>query len=696
MMDAKEPKTASTWRDAVGLFILAGVLVWWGWWASRGWSIPGLGGHEFRQTQTALTIQSMQETGFKVAYETPILGKPWSIPMEFPLYQGAVVGFCAITGKDIVDGGRWVSVLAFLAGLPAFWFLLRGVGLSRGGAALALVPVVLAPVHQFFARTVMIESMAWAASAWFLVGVMRYRRTGDVHGLALALAAGAVAVLVKPTTWSVFCLPWAAVFLRDAWRWRTGAAAATTGRRLVVQAAGIGVPLLLCGFLWVARADAIKAQNPIAHFLLSSELRGFNFGTWEQRTSGESWGEMLGRWRDTVAPAWALVPGLAVALVGRGRRLVALAALLGFVGGPMIFFNLYLKHDYYFFANAAGLAVAAGLGAAVLWERRGRWWQGPLPALCVVVLLAWGQWRTYATTLLPVQVEFMTGDHGLTRAIRRVTDPGDVIVAHSPDWNSSLAFYSGRKMLMIPDAQMFFHPGRVAENLALLADESVPLVLMIRESRVQPDWAAERILQFGLSPNPLFVWEGQVTAYARLDRYSLMQARLAEDLPPGIELDRSQDLLPAEQRRPLAGTEHEATLAAMGLHPEFGVVPFGISVSYPDAGPALLAHAPTELYFRIPAGATAFECDYQMNPDVYAQRDFDGVSVHFELVSPSGAITPLQLDWLSPLNDRGPRRVELKLPPLPDGTLLLFRVLPGPRNSNAYDQAWLRRLVFKP
>src|SRR5690242_16322451 len=43
--------------------------------------------HAFRQTQTAITSFWFCRTGFKLAYETPVAGYPWSIPYEFPLYQ---------------------------------------------------------------------------------------------------------------------------------------------------------------------------------------------------------------------------------------------------------------------------------------------------------------------------------------------------------------------------------------------------------------------------------------------------------------------------------------------------------------------------------------------------------------------------------------------------------------------------------
>ena len=96
------PFLKTHWRNAFGIALLCGSLLGWGLSASRGWDTPGMLGHEFRQTQTALSIQAMQREGFRLDYPTPILGKPWSIPMEFPLYQLAVSSYCDLTGTGVV------------------------------------------------------------------------------------------------------------------------------------------------------------------------------------------------------------------------------------------------------------------------------------------------------------------------------------------------------------------------------------------------------------------------------------------------------------------------------------------------------------------------------------------------------------------------------------------------------------------
>lgn len=684
-----QPKTLS---NTVGIIVLMLALAIASSWVSHGWELTGLSGHEFRQAQTALTIQAMQQEGFHLDYPTPVLGKPWSIPMEFPLYQYLVVNWAGLSGQGIAQAARSVSVLCFLVGLVGCYQLMRIANFSPGGSCLALVLVVFSPVYLFFSRTVMIESLAWASSAWFLWGVLRYRQTRAVRFLPIVLFAGSIAVLVKATTWAAFCLPWAVLFVDDLVKshWRD----ATVRRRLWVEALGIGVPLLLLGFAWVAKADAVKAQNPIAHFLLSSELRSFNFGTWQMRIDGDAWRTMVGHWDDAVMPWPAILVGLVLALWLPASRRVTLISLVAFLGIQLVFFNLYLLHDYYFYANGVFLTLAVGVGVAAWWDRASFGWKGRAVVVIVMGGMAFNQFSRYQETLYPVQTAYATGDYGLTQAIRRVTQKNEVIVTHSPDWNSSIAYFTERRMLMIPDAQMYFHPDKVRESVTLLAEESVPLVLMMRESREHPDWIAERIDQLGLWPQPVFEWEDQVTAYARADRYADVRRLLKGDTPLGITMNESTDLLPIESRVQFAGTELADQISQLEFVPDYGVLPFGIVINSTPNGNVLLAHATSELYFKIPIEARRVEVEYSINPASYTERDFDGMSFHMEVILPDGEMLPLKLDWISPQSEPVVHRQSFDLRSMPAGATLLFRALPGPQQSNAYDQGLLHRVQF--
>ncbi|MEQ1529894.1 MAG: hypothetical protein ABL925_11300, partial [Methylococcales bacterium] len=75
---------------------------------------PPLDAHSFRQTQTALSTYWFFHDGFKLAYDTPVAGVPWSIPFEFPLYQFIVAGGARVFEISLDTSGRLTSYLFLL------------------------------------------------------------------------------------------------------------------------------------------------------------------------------------------------------------------------------------------------------------------------------------------------------------------------------------------------------------------------------------------------------------------------------------------------------------------------------------------------------------------------------------------------------------------------------------------------------
>jgi hypothetical protein len=206
------------------------------------------------------------------------------------------------------------------------------------------------------------------------------------------------------------------------------------------------------------------------------------------RFDGPNWLALGEHWDNAVMPWPVLMIGLAIALWQAASRRVLAMGFGAFLGIQLVFFNLYLLHDYYFFANAAFLSVAIGAGLSAWWDRAHLRRKERLLILLLLGGMAYGQFSRYHVTLYPVQTAYATGNYGLTNTIRMITQKDEVVVSHSSDWNSSLAYVTHRRMLMIPDAQMFYHPEKVRESVVLLEGESVPLLLVGEEARRQPQW----------------------------------------------------------------------------------------------------------------------------------------------------------------------------------------------------------------
>ena len=82
--------------------------------------------HSFRQTQTALTAYYLIQNGFSLRYETPVVGEPWSIPYELPIYQLAVATVSSVFDMHLTQTGRIMNMLfTVLACFPIYAGLIR-------------------------------------------------------------------------------------------------------------------------------------------------------------------------------------------------------------------------------------------------------------------------------------------------------------------------------------------------------------------------------------------------------------------------------------------------------------------------------------------------------------------------------------------------------------------------------------------
>lgn len=679
---------------AIAVTLLVAALAWHGYSALKNFNSAGLSGHEFRQTQTALSVQAMLEDGFRIDYSTPVLGKPWAIPMEFPLYQGIVAEICKISGLPIAQVGRGVSMFFFWLTLPALVLILREAKFSLQGSYLALIPVILAPVYMVYSRAVLIESMALAGSAWFLVGVLHYRRSSRWSALLLALIAGTVAVLVKPTTWSVFCMPWAVLFIRDGWKaWRS--------RRwpdgLIEQGLLIGVPLLFIAFGWVWIADQIKALNSNANFLLSSSLNEFNYGTWEQRFSSENWQSMIEHCRTNIGPIWIILLGMVTMLIHRASRYVGLLGVIAFVTVPLIFFGLYLLHDYYFYANASMLTLAMGGGLAALWDRsRGSGWAKPASLLLLGVIV-WGQQQSHQSKLLPEQLTVTNGESSEVLIAKNLTGPDEVVVMHSAGWSSSNAYYSDRRFLTIPDFQMFFQRDEVYQSVAQLVDEDVTLLILSGNILNQREWTAERIKQLGFVSEPFAQIEGVAKAHTSRKHHDHYRELMKQYRLHGWQASAYQavpDEAPTEKRVPIPESMWPPELRPIiGAYPEFGVIPFGLNKLTHEGQTLMMVHGGSELYFIAPPESTQFSCSFIINPESFDKHDWDGIEIMIEGYDANNKAHFLKAHLVEAQDPRSSRTMTADFNP-DEYNYIRLRILPGLHGSEAYDHAWFSKLEF--
>ena len=100
----------------------------------------------------------MAGSRIKLAYETPVLGPPWSIPFEFPLYQWLVAAVAGTHLLPLDQAGRLVSVVFFLLTLIPTHSLLAALRIPGPMRLVFLSLVLVSPFYLFWSRTFLIES----------------------------------------------------------------------------------------------------------------------------------------------------------------------------------------------------------------------------------------------------------------------------------------------------------------------------------------------------------------------------------------------------------------------------------------------------------------------------------------------------------------------------------------------------------
>jgi hypothetical protein len=689
----------------IALLVLCVAALFHLWTMTLGWTSANLPGNEFRQAQTAISAYHIQkDSDFSLAYPTPVLGKPWSIPMEFPLYQWSAVWVSNATGLHLVQSGRLVSIVCFYLTLPALYLVL---GLGRvppGRRYLALAFVLTCPLYTIYTRAFMIETMALMFSTWFLLAYLRAVGRGSPGWLAVAIIAGTLAGLVKVTTFMFALMPAFVWTLWRFWRLRPGQPGGGTRAWGGVFAFGLAaalVPVIVSAW-WVHFADAVKAQNPAGAFLTSENLRNYNFGI-GRRFAPEVWNQHWYQiFREVTSVPVTLAAG-ALALIFAWRHWGWIAGMLAlFFAVQVVFPELYAWHAYYYVANAVVLMIAfAAVGWGLLDSRLPR-----AAAWALIGVLMAGQVRGFFAVQYEAMHGSSLGGSSMTKAIRSVTEPEDVLLIAGEDWSSIIPYYSQRRALMIPNGREF-QPTYLEEVFAKMEDERV-LVMLVRDKvRTYRPFLDRAIQTFGFHPTPVFTWKD-------FDVYMEENLRLgAIPIVKGLEDRQFLALTPDALADQDAMHSREIVVAKLpGQSRQFfrQMTPtpvqffsdFGLGTVQFNDREYFNAHPTLRLYFDVAAGEReiAFEgaiIDWAYEEKVpYGDRT-DGVefTVYEEL--PDGGRRTLFTRLLHPRDrpsDRGVQAMTARFTLERDARVVLA-TSPGPVGSVARDWAMLGKVEIK-
>lgn len=430
----KDPLIAGLWF-AVG----AGALYFL-WVLAIGLDVPVTDWHGFRQSQTAISVYAMLNGGGWIDYETPVLGAPWTIPFEAPVYHWSVALLATILPVGLDAAGRITSALYLLGTIIVGVRLLRLLVPKDDILPLLFIALMLvSPQHVFWGRTFLIETCALFFGTLFLYAAIRFYREPNGTFFGLMLGASLLGVLAKSTTWPAFAVAFAFFWAGEVLMHRN------VKFTPAASVLGVGIASVAAAVLWNAHADGLKAQSILGTYILSGKLNEWNFGSMAQRFGAQLWKDLLPTRMlpEAIGDFWPVILIAATHLL----RLNVYAAL-ALAGGTlyvvpiMLFTNLHMVHAYYQTACAAFLiaGVAALLAGMIANGRR------ILAGLAFALILA-GQWHYFDTQRLPMIEQPLLSSSGYVAALaaRDLIPEDRSIYVFGYDWSSEVNYYAQRR-----------------------------------------------------------------------------------------------------------------------------------------------------------------------------------------------------------------------------------------------------------
>ena len=470
-------KQSSTFLK-ISLLLFACVVLTSLWALTREWDKPLLDLHSFRQTQTAISAYYMVgNPSVFLDYITPVLGKPWRIPMEVPFYQWIVARWHEWAGMGLDQSGKFISIIFLFACLWPVWKLLEELSIPPALRWLTAAVFLSVPLHLYWGRAFLIETMGLFLSLSMAACIFAGYQKKNWRWLLVGLAFGVLAALCKITTWALACGVTGLLVLfsngipkRKDFLW--------------VAAAGFAAVLpIIPGKLWLGYGDSVKSQNPFACKAListSAKQADWNFGTWEQKTNPDVWIHICRHITDQLFVSvpilghWILPLILVAGAVASPRRIpLILIFLAGFAAGPLIFTNLYFEHNYYWVANGVWLLLALGVALACIAEcdPKSRW---PAPVtvslgalVCIAGFTAWHQIFFPIIQKLPTRETFA---EAWAKPIQKIVPASRTMLILSQNWNPNAHYFAQRKGVSFPTGDNFAFDGEELQQSLTLLD----------------------------------------------------------------------------------------------------------------------------------------------------------------------------------------------------------------------------------
>jgi hypothetical protein len=412
--------------------------------------------HSFRQTQTAFLIRNLANDNYNlVRAELPVLGYPWQVPLEFPLFQTGAAYLMNSFGWDSSYSGRLLSTFAFLASAAGAYFLTRKV--FDASVARIVLPIFLFTSFAFqWGSAVLIEWVPVLFAILSFVSISHFVNSGKPKTKTILLLLSAVAMSVAALSKITTALVWIIAIITYVVfvdRIKTRAKNYTD----VVLVISILCLSLIPSLIWNRFADEVKSRNSFTLWLTSENMQTWNFGTLQQRLDLSNWKVIYDRVDQSIfGVGLAIVVVVLLMIFSRSENPSNFKwILIGLISGPLVFFNLYLVHDYYLVAIYPLIIMLISLAIDLIAKQANFNSFAIKGALIGIVLIG-----TFMSQIGSSYMKNFIDPGGIppsSKIIATNTDIQDQIIVIGCDWDPTYLYFADRRGLMLM-------PGRYNEK----------------------------------------------------------------------------------------------------------------------------------------------------------------------------------------------------------------------------------------
>lgn len=440
---------------------------------------PVIDAHGFRQTQTAISIFYMLQDGLAINYQTPVLGYPWKIPFEAPIYHLSVAAFSAISPLGLDANGRIVSAVYWLGCLWVGALILRQVLPDLRSAPWIFILLALAsPLYMFWSRTFMIETTALFFGLVFLFGTIKYASFGGVLNFGIVVLGGVFCILAKATTWPAFVAAGGLyVLVTNAQlilSLRPATLSARKTRIFLLRGTILFASVILTlyiGLLWTAHGDHLKEATHFGQHILAENLSSWNYGTPSDRWHSKLWGQtILGRaMPEALGSFWYFAAAASIAIFTMRRKgtksnsviIFIICCGVAFLLPFFIFTNLHNIHNYYQSSASIFIIAFSAVAFAYLLESGAK---VRLISGIALVLLVAGQYFEfffgYYQISNNVDKQAQRPVHQMALMAKARVPENTAILAVGVDWSSQFHYYAERRGMAMA---LWFNEDRMRE-----------------------------------------------------------------------------------------------------------------------------------------------------------------------------------------------------------------------------------------